>query len=124
MKKTGLAAAAILTLLLLLGCGADETDSSKGGAEEKVTQLVKESIGNQYGPEAADTVEVQFNSVEEGATAGRMFVGGITDFTVEDEGMKKSWDYKKSFQFELQHNGTEWTVRNKIFFDEEREERK
>lgn len=122
MKMLGLAAA-ILTLFLLVGCGADAADNSEGGAKEKVTQLVKESIGNQYGPEAAETVKVHFISVQEGATAGRMFLDGNTDFTVEDEGMKKSWDYTKSFQFELQHNGTDWTVRNKMFFDEEREER-
>lgn len=124
MRKLGLAASMILTLLMVVGCGADATDRSEGGAKAKVTQLVKASIGDQYGPDVAETVNVHFSSVKEGATDGRMFIDGSTEFTWKHEGMKKTWDYTKSFQFELQHNGTEWTVRNKMFFDEERTERK
>lgn len=123
MRKIGFATATILTLLLLVGCGADATDNSGGGAKAKVTQLVKESIGNQYGPDAADSVKVDFTSVKEGATEGRMYLDGKAKFTVKNKEMKKTWDYSKSFQFELQHNGTEWSVRNQLFFDEERKER-
>ncbi|WDH95749.1 hypothetical protein PUW24_16235 [Paenibacillus urinalis] len=124
MRKIGLTATMILALLMLVGCGADATDNSDGGAKAKVTQLVKESIGDQYGPEVAKTVKVHFSSVKEGVTDGRMFLDGSTEFTWKHEGMKKTWDYTKSFQYELQHNGTEWTIRNKMFFDEERTERK
>jgi hypothetical protein len=123
MKKMGLAAAMILALLILVGCSTDASDNSDGGAKAKVTQLVKASIGDQYGPEVAKTVKVHFSSVEEGATDGRMYIDGSTEFTWKHEGMKKTWDYTKSFQYELQHNGTEWNVRNQLFFDEERQER-
>jgi hypothetical protein len=124
-----MAAAALLTLILLIGCGADTTDYSEGGAKAKVKQLVKESIGSQYGPETAKTVKVHFTLVKEGATDGWMFVNGDTDFTLKTDMVGKNgknlvYDYNKSFQFEFIHNGTDWTVRNKMFFDEVREERK
>jgi len=37
----GLAAAILLVLLMLVGCGAEATDNSDGGAKAKVAQLVK-----------------------------------------------------------------------------------
>jgi len=126
MRKFGLAAAVAISLLMIAGCGgsADATDSSTGGAKAKVTQLVKESIGSQYGPKVAKTVKVHFISATEGATDGRMYVEGSTEFTWEHEGMKKTWDYTNSFKYDLLHNGTDWTVRNEMFFDVERTERR
>lgn len=123
-RRIGLASAALFTLLLLFGCGANATDYSEGGAKAKATQLVKESVGDRYGPEVANTVNVDFTTVKEGASEGRMYLEGSTNFTWKHEGMKKTWDYTQSFSFELQHNGTDWTVRNKSFYSEDRIERK
>ena len=44
-------------ITLLLGCGADATDDSNRGAKAKVTQLVKDSIGDQHAPKVSKTVK-------------------------------------------------------------------
>ncbi|MBW5444749.1 hypothetical protein GE107_01545 [Cohnella sp. CFH 77786] len=127
MRKLGLAAATIFTLLLLVGCGSDATDNNEGGAKAKVTQLVKESIGNQHGPEVVKTVKVNITKFEKGATDGRMFVNGDLEYKLDgwkENGVDQIRYVTTKFHYELQHNGTEWTVRNKMFFDEERRAKK
>jgi hypothetical protein len=119
----GLTAAAILSLLLLFGCGADATDNSEGGAKARVIQLVKESIGNQQGPEVVKTLKVNISKVEEGATDGRMFVSGDLEYKIDgwkENGVDQVRYVTAKFNYELQHNGTDWTVRNKMFYDNER----
>lgn len=93
----------------------------------KVTQLVKESVGDQYGPKVAKTVKVNFSKVEKGATDGRMFVNGDLDCKLDgwkENGVDQVRYVNKKFHYELQHNGTDWTVRIKKFFDEKRREKK
>jgi len=124
MRKMGLVIAALFTLLFLFGCGANATDFSEGGAKAKVSQLVKESVGDRYGPEVAKTVKVHFTTVKQGPSEGRMYLEGSTNFTLKHEGMKKTWDYTQRFSFDMQHNGTDWTVRSKSFYSEDRIERK
>lgn len=127
MRKIGLAAAILLALLMLVGCGADATDNTEGGAKAKVIQLVKESIGDQQGPEVVKTLKVNISKVEKGATDGRMFVSGDLEYKLDgwiENGIPQVRYVTAKFNYELQHNGTDWTVRNKMFYDNERREKK
>lgn len=127
MKKVGLAVFLIFIFLLVIGCSTNEANFSKNGAKAKVTQLVNERIGNDYGPKAAKTVKMHFSKVEEGVSEGRMFVNGDFDYKLDgwkENGIDQVRYVNTKFHFELQHNGTEWTVHNNMFFDEERRDKK
>jgi len=106
----------ILLMVLIAGCGADTTDSSKGGAKAKVTQLITEDIGGDYGPKVAKSVKINITKTEKGATDGRMFVSGNGSYKRDgwsENGVEKESTTTFSFGYELQHDGTDWAVVNR-----------
>ncbi|MNI87754.1 hypothetical protein D3C73_1449790 [compost metagenome] len=50
-----------------------------------------------------------------------MFVYGTAEYRYEHKTGKK-YDYKVGFTFSLQHDGSQWNVRENKYYDEEREE--
>ncbi|GIO89576.1 MULTISPECIES: hypothetical protein [Paenibacillus] len=61
--------------------------------------------------------------VEKGATDGRMLVSGDLEYKLDgwkENGIPQVRCVTAKFNYELQHNGTDWTVRNKMFYDNER----
>ncbi|CAM3830976.1 hypothetical protein ACFW4G_28020 [Paenibacillus lactis] len=126
MKYLGLILVTVM-FILLLGCSTNATDDNEGGAKVKVTQLVKESIGDQHGQKVSKTVKVNITTVKKGATDGRMFVDGDFEYKLDgwkENGVDQVRYVTAKFQYELQHNGSDWTVRNQMFFDEERRDKK
>ncbi|OUS74860.1 hypothetical protein B1748_19965 [Paenibacillus sp. MY03] len=109
-------------LVLIAGCGTDATDNSQAGAKAKVTQLVKDSIGNQLGATVAKTVKVDISKVTVDESESRMYLEGNAQYKREgwsENGVEKESMTTFKFQYNLQHNGTEWTVKNKLHYDEE-----
>lgn len=119
-------ATALLVVLLLAACGADEADStdfSESGAQAQVTEVVKSYVGDRFGPEASKSVKTSFNKLEKGTNEGRMFVYGTAEYRYEHKTGKKYY-YKFGFTFSLQHDGSQCNVREKKYYEVEREERK
>ena len=54
-----------------------------------------------------------------------MFVNGDLEYKFDgwkENGVDQVRYVTAKFHYELQYNGTDWTIRNKMFFDEERRE--
>ncbi|MNC60501.1 hypothetical protein D3C75_1103840 [compost metagenome] len=114
---------AVLTVCLLLftvGCGAKPSNYSKAGAEETAIQLAKENIGNRLGPDTAKAAKIKVTKVKEGLTEGRMFVNCTAKYKREfmANGEKQVRKDTVNYSFELQHNGTDWNVRDMKFHEE------
>jgi hypothetical protein len=115
MKTMNVIVAALL-LMLLVGCDADATKNSEGGAKAKAAQLVTENIERQYGAAAEKSTKIHYTYVERGKPEDLMFITGNADYIKEYNGTKTARNM--SFNFKLQFFGDQWNVKDSQFYND------
>jgi hypothetical protein len=105
----------LLLIVLLAGCGADETTNSEDGAKAVAKQIVTTMIGKNNGSDVEKTVKVKFLDVD--CSKDKCLFTGDAYYKVKRNGTEKIVETKMRFKLSLKYYGGVWNVKHKIFWD-------